>query len=105
MVWREGLSYLIVESDSMVFVDIVTNNCNINGTIHSLVQRIQEILRQEWHTQVIQSWHEGNICDDWLANFSLFFNFWNLLVLESPPTELQNHMFDDIYRACMPRNM
>jgi hypothetical protein len=88
MAWRESLSHLIVESDSMVFIDMVTNNCNINGTIHSLVQLIQEILRQEWHTQVIHTWREGIICDDWLANFSLFYNSWNLVFLESAPNEL-----------------
>jgi len=41
------ISHLIVESDSNVLIDMVTNNCKINGTIHSLVQRIQEILRRE----------------------------------------------------------
>ena len=74
MVWREGISHLIVKSDSKVFIDMVTNNCKINGTIPSLVQRIQEILRREWHTQVIHTWREGNICSDWLANFSLSLN-------------------------------
>jgi len=45
MTWREGISHLIVESDSKVLIDMVTNNCKINGTIPSLVQRIQQILR------------------------------------------------------------
>jgi ribonuclease HI len=105
MAWREGISHLIVESDSKVLIDMVTNNCKINGTIPSLVQRIQEILRREWHTQVIHTWREGNRCADWLANFSLSLNSWNLVALESPPNELQNLMFDDISGACMPRNM
>jgi len=58
MAWREGISHLIVESGSKVLIDMVTNNCKINGTIPSLVQRIQEILQREWHTQVILTWHE-----------------------------------------------
>ena len=73
MAWGEGIPHLIVESDSKV-IDMVTNNCKINGTIPSLVQRIQEILRREWHTQVIHTWREGNRCADWLANFSLYLN-------------------------------
>jgi len=47
MAWREGISHLIVESDSKVLIDMVTNNRKINGTISSLVQRIQEILQGE----------------------------------------------------------
>jgi len=84
---------------------MVTNNCKINGTIPSFVQRIQDILRREWHTQVIHTWREGNRCADWLANFSLSLNSWNLVVLKSPPNELQNLMFDDISGACMSRNI
>jgi len=105
MAWREGISHLIIESDSKVLIDMVTDNCKINGTIPSLVQCIQEILRREWHTQVIHTWREGNKCVDWLANFSLSLNSWNLVALESSPDELQSLMFDDISGARMPRNM
>ena len=37
MAWSEGSSHVIVESDSKVLTDMVTNNCKINGTIPSLV--------------------------------------------------------------------
>jgi len=32
-------------------------------------------------------------------------NSWNLVVLESPPSELQRLIYDDISGACMPRNL
>jgi len=105
MAWREGLSHLIVESDSKVLVDMVSNNCKINGVIPSLIRRIQELLRRDWHTQVIHTWREGNRCADWLANFSFSLDSWNLLVLETPPSELRRLLFDDISGACMPRDM
>jgi len=31
MTWREGASHLIIESDSKVVVDMVTNKCKTNG--------------------------------------------------------------------------
>jgi ribonuclease HI len=105
MAWSEGLSHVIIESDSKVLIDMVTNNCKINGTIPSLVRRIQEILQRDWHTQVIHTWREGNRCADWLANFSLSLDSWNLVVLESPPNGLQRLIYDDISGACMPRNL
>ena len=82
-----------------------SKNLRINGTIPSLVRRIQEILQRDWHTQVIHTLQEGNKCADWLANFSLSLNSWNLVVLESPPSELQRLIYDDISGACMPRNL
>jgi len=74
MAWSEGLSHVIVKSDSKVLIDMVNNNCKINGTIPSQVRRIQEILQRDWHTQVIHTWQEGNICADCLSNFSLSLN-------------------------------
>jgi len=105
MAWSEGLSHVIVESDSKVLIDMVANNCKISGTIPSMIRRIQEILQRYWHTQVIHTWREGNRCADWLANFSLSLDSWNLVVLESPASELQRLIYDDIFGACIPRNL
>jgi len=50
-------------------------------------------------------WREGNISADWLANFSILMDFLDFHILENPPSELQSLLFDDIYGACMPRNV
>ncbi|GAU31501.1 hypothetical protein TSUD_332760 [Trifolium subterraneum] len=45
--WRDGLSHLIVESDSKVLINMVTNNCNIKGHTPLLIRRIQEFLQKD----------------------------------------------------------
>jgi ribonuclease HI len=47
MARREGISHLIVESDSKVLGNMFTNNCKINGVIPSLIRRIQELLSRD----------------------------------------------------------
>lgn len=44
MAWRENITHLIVESDSKILVDMITDNCKFSGTIHMLVRRIRKLL-------------------------------------------------------------
>jgi len=55
--------------------------------------------------QIKHTWREVKRSADWLANFSISVNHLNLILLETPPNELQKLMFDDIFGACMPRNV
>ncbi|KEH24196.1 hypothetical protein MTR_7g105720 [Medicago truncatula] len=48
---------------------------------------------------------EGNRAADWLANFNLTLNAFDFHVMETPPRELQNILFDDKSDACVPRNV
>jgi hypothetical protein len=59
--WRDGLSHLIVESDSKVLINMVTNKCNIKGNTPSLIRRILEFLRKDFGN----TWQEDNISADW----------------------------------------
>jgi len=103
--WRDGISQLCVESDSKLLIDMITNNCKMNGTTLVLIRRIQNILNRNWRIQVHQTFREGNRNADWLANFSLTMNSWNFILLETPSSELNSLLFDDIYGTCMPRNV
>lgn len=47
MIWREGVSHLIIQSDLKVLVDMITNKCKTNGNIPTLIQRIQNFLRRD----------------------------------------------------------
>jgi len=105
LAWRDGISQLCVESDSKLLVDMITNNCKMNGTTLVLIRRIQNILNRNWKIQVHHTLREGNRSVDWLANFSLTMDSWNLILLETPSTELNSLLFDDIFGACMPRNV
>ena len=105
LAWRDDISQLCVESDSKLLIDMVTNNCKMNGTTLVLIRRIQNILNRNWWIQVHHTLREGNISADWLANFSLTMNSWNFILLETSPSELNRLLFDDIFGACMPKNI
>jgi hypothetical protein len=66
-----GFLHLVVESDSKLLVDMVTNNCKINGTIPVLIRRTQDLNNLPWHGQIKHTLREGNFCVDWLASYSL----------------------------------
>jgi len=102
--WRENTTHLIVESDSKILVDMITENCNFGGTTPTLVKRIQQLLSLSWTVKIIHTWREGNISADWLANFSISMDSLDFHILDNPPSELQSLLFDDISEACMPRH-
>ncbi|WJX23235.1 hypothetical protein P8452_12461 [Trifolium repens] len=101
----KGFSHLIVESDSKLLVDMVTNNCKINGATPVLIRRIRDLINLPWHVQINHTLREGNRCADWLASYSLTKDSFVSIVVEVPPRELQSILFDDISGACMPRNV
>jgi len=105
MARRQGITHLQVESDSKILVDMVTGKCNINGNVPTLIRRIRDLKNMSWQVQINHIWREGNRSADWLANFSLSLDSFDLHVIETPPRELRCLLFDDISGACMPRNV
>ncbi|MCH80855.1 ribonuclease H protein, partial [Trifolium medium] len=100
---RQGVTQLIVESDSKVLIDMVTGNCNLNGATSILICRIQDLISRNWQIQFKHMRREGNRCAYWLANYSFTHNSFDVMMLETPPRELQSILFDDIYGTCMLR--
>ncbi|GAU34538.1 hypothetical protein TSUD_219210 [Trifolium subterraneum] len=102
---RQGITHLQVESDSKVLVEMVTGNCNVNGNIPTLLKRIRDLINMNWDVQINHTWREGNKSADWLANYSLTLNSFDLHVLETPLRKLQSLLFYDFSGTCMPRNV
>ncbi|WJX61000.1 hypothetical protein P8452_46145 [Trifolium repens] len=100
-----GITHLQVESDSKVLVDMVTGNCKVNGRIPTLIRRIRDLKTLDWQVQINHTWREGNRSADWLANFSLTLDSFDLYIFETPPRELRSLIFDDLSGACMPRSV
>jgi ribonuclease HI len=67
----KGFSHLIVESDSKLLVDMITNNCKINRATPVLIRRIRDLINLPWHVQINHTLREGNKSTDWLASYSL----------------------------------
>jgi len=105
MAWREHYSHIIVESVSKILIDMISGNFKLNENIPILVHRIRKMLKMSWNVQLNHTWREGNMSADWLANLSISTYHFNLLVLESPPREVQRILFYNLFGACMPRNV
>jgi hypothetical protein len=58
-----------------------------------------------WQVEINHTWREGNKSVDWLANFSLALNFFDLYVIKTPTRELISLIFDDISGTCMPQRV
>ena len=93
MAQSQGITHLQVEGDSSLLVDMVTGKCNINGNVPTLIRRICDLKNMSWHVQINHTWHEGNISADWLANFNLSFDTFDLHTIETPSKELQRLLF------------
>ena len=83
---RHGITHLRVKNDSKVLVDVITKNCNINRSVPTLI----------WHTS-LKTWidkykltildRKGNKAADWLTNFILTLNAFNLHTIETASRE------------------
>jgi len=58
-----------------------------------------------WNVQLNHTLRERNGSVDWLANLSISMDHFNFIVLESPPSEVQKIIFDDLSGACMSRSV
>jgi len=105
MARRQGIAHLQVESDSKVLVDMIIGKCNINGNVPTLIRRIRDLKNMSWQVQINHIWREANRLVDWVANFSLSLDSFDLHVIETLPRELRCLLFYDISDACMPRNV
>jgi len=105
MAWRKHYSHLIVESDSKILIDMISDNFKFNRNIPILVHWIRKLLKMSWNVQLNHTWREGKMSANWLTNLSISTDHFNFLVLESPFSEVQRILFDDLSEACMPRNV
>jgi len=66
-------------------------------SVHTFIRCICEFKYVNWQMQINHTWREGSRAANWLSNFSLTLNSFDL-----PSSELQNILFDDISDSCMP---
>jgi hypothetical protein len=70
-----------------------------------LVPRIRNMLALDWHIQIRHTWREGNRCTNWLANFSLSFDFLDCTIVKTPTSEFHKLFYDDFSGISMPKNV
>ncbi|MCI15909.1 hypothetical protein A2U01_0037049, partial [Trifolium medium] len=69
-------------------------NCNLNGATPILIRRIQDLINRNCQIQFKHTRREENRSANWLLC---------LMMLEIPPRELQDILFDDISRTYKPK--
>lgn len=72
LAWQRGFRKLIIESDSAAIITIIQKG---NHEVHAikLLKLIFEWQQRDWDLKFCHTYREGNICADWLANWSLDF--------------------------------
>jgi hypothetical protein len=85
-----------------LLVDMVTENCNINGNVPTLIKHIRNLKNMNWQVEINHTGREGNRSTDWLTNFSFTLNSFDLYFIETPPKDLRSLLFEDMYGlACL----
>jgi hypothetical protein len=84
---------------------MIMGKVKFNGSPPTLVRRIEELLKLNWRVQFNHTCRERNRSADWMANFSISLNSFNIHVIQTPPNEVSSLLFTDISGACMPKNI
>ena len=85
LAWNHGFHNLILECDSTLAIHLVTKGCNSHHPYSHMVEKILELLNQDWNVRVFHLVKEGNRIVDQLANLGHSKSI-GLHVLDSPPS-------------------
>ncbi|WCJ39427.1 Polynucleotidyl transferase ribonuclease H-like superfamily protein [Euphorbia peplus] len=70
LAWDKGYRKVIVEMDSKVVMNWITNPTDVHHPFSWLIERCLHFKDNEWDIRVIHSYREGNRAVDWLTNFA-----------------------------------
>ncbi|OMO95700.1 hypothetical protein COLO4_15712 [Corchorus olitorius] len=92
---------LIIESDSLNTVKLITEGCNQNHPYFYMISNIREIVMKhtDWKMNYVP--RQKNCCADWIAKWSLSKPL-GLLRLDSPPEQLLCLIMADVVRVGHP---
>lgn len=65
---EDGVSSLVVETNSAVACNLVENKSKSNVLLQPLLRKIFQLMDREWDVLVQHVYREANMCADWLAN-------------------------------------
>ena len=94
MAWNFGVKRIIVESDSLASVQLISNDTNYNHPLFSLIQRCKHIVEAYWNCIVKHVHREGNRLIDGLAHMGHSMKN-DILFFEDPPPEISRIYEDD----------
>jgi ribonuclease HI len=105
LAWSKGFRKIILESDSFLVVDLITNDKVIIDENYNLIMQARYFLAKDWNIQVIHVYRKTNSATDWLANYGLtrscfdrFSNFFN-----DPPVGFYYNLYYDLIGSTLPR--
>ncbi|KAK0598865.1 hypothetical protein LWI29_000173 [Acer saccharum] len=99
MAWNAGVRRIIVETDSLDSVQLVSNVTNPNHPFFSLIQSCKFMVDSDWNCVVKHVYREGNRLADGLAH--LGHNMKNEIMFFEDPTPQIFSIYEDDCRGGM----
>ncbi|KAK2638054.1 hypothetical protein Ddye_025849 [Dipteronia dyeriana] len=84
MAWKSGYRKVIVESDSLTKIQLLTKDTNSSHPLLSLIHSCKRMVADDWICDVFYVYREGNMVADWLTRLGHDIEI-GLLVLVDPP--------------------
>ena len=94
LAWKKGYRKIILEMDSKVAIQLITNGTNSTNAATRLVLDIRRMLKLDWMVQVNHVFREGNRAADTLANISIRLPL-GLHEMEVVPKEVLDIVYQD----------
>lgn len=104
LAWDRGWRRIMVESDSLVAVNLINEGCAILHPYASLVNQIRVFLARDWNVVCVHILREANQVADCLANESHVLSL-GLHCSETPPPSCLNLLFFDRMGITFPRTI
>ncbi|KAJ8760729.1 hypothetical protein K2173_017824 [Erythroxylum novogranatense] len=101
--WSHGFRHLILETDSMIALTLITTPSSRFDPLEHLVEDIQAFLHHEWSCRLQHCYREGNKCADLLANVGADSSAL-LHIYHSPPPSLCLQLDEDYRGVAYPRS-
>ncbi|KAK2656586.1 hypothetical protein Ddye_009638 [Dipteronia dyeriana] len=89
MAWKSGYRKVIVESNSLTTIQLLTKDINSNHRLLNLVQNYKRMIVDDWICEVVHVYREVNMVADglaWLGHGMAI----GLIVLGDPPLEIKS---------------
>lgn len=103
LAWTRGLQRIIVESDSLVAVNLIKTSCEATHPYASLILQIRGLMVQAWEIKVQHTLREANQVADHLANMAHDLEL-GTHVLSDPPHSCRDLLLFDVMGVAYPRH-
>lgn len=100
--WELGIRWLLMEVDSLCVTQLIASSSVPFNDYLQLTLSIQELLKREWHVDIMHIYHEVNFATDVLVNYAHSLPV-GLHIFNSPPASINHILLHDLYGVAYRR--